>query len=68
MRPVKFTIDAATPQAQKLSDVISEHSRIRSSSASSLELIPENKEGEDDDEYAAEEEEFDMPGIMMKRY
>ncbi|KAK3694888.1 hypothetical protein B0T22DRAFT_85974 [Podospora appendiculata] len=56
VRPVSFGIDAPTPQAQRLEDVIgNDPSKLRSSTASSLELIPESYEagenGDFDDDY-----------------
>ncbi|KAI3340685.1 hypothetical protein F4824DRAFT_398223 [Ustulina deusta] len=48
VKPVRYSLDSATPRAQNLQEVLSESSRIRSSSASSLELIPESKEPETD--------------------
>ncbi|KAI1267502.1 hypothetical protein F5Y18DRAFT_443248 [Xylariaceae sp. FL1019] len=47
IKPVRYSLDSATPQAQNLQEVLSE-ARIRSSSTSSLELIPESKEPETD--------------------
>lgn len=56
VKPVAFGLDAPTPQAQKLEDVIAnEPSKLRSSTASSLELIPEtdgDEEYEDVDDFA----------------
>jgi len=49
VKPVAYGIDAPTPQAQRLEDVIAnDPSKLRSSSATSLELIPET---EGDEEY-----------------
>ncbi|KAF2964079.1 hypothetical protein GQX73_g9496 [Xylaria multiplex] len=48
IKPVRYSLDSATPRAQNLQEVLGESSRIRSSSASSLELIPETKEPETD--------------------
>ncbi|KAK4147759.1 uncharacterized protein C8A04DRAFT_8874 [Dichotomopilus funicola] len=61
VKPVVFGLDAPTPQAQKLEDVLSgDPSKLRSSTASSLELIPESHEQDaDDDEY---DEADDFPG------
>ncbi|KAI1378794.1 hypothetical protein F4677DRAFT_379996 [Hypoxylon crocopeplum] len=50
IKPVRYSIDSATPRAQNLQEAFNESSRIRSSSASSLELIPESKEPETDAE------------------
>ncbi|KAI1309823.1 hypothetical protein F5Y03DRAFT_392701 [Xylaria venustula] len=50
VKPVRYSLDSATPRAQNLQEVLSDPSRIRSSSASSLELIPETKEPETDAE------------------
>ncbi|KAK4129459.1 hypothetical protein N657DRAFT_561228 [Parathielavia appendiculata] len=52
VKPVTFGLDAPTPQAQKLEDVLaSDSSKVRSSTASSLELIPETHEADGDDDY-----------------
>ncbi|KAI1334372.1 hypothetical protein F5Y15DRAFT_409700 [Xylariaceae sp. FL0016] len=48
IKPARYSIDSATPRAQNLQDFISDAARIRSSSSSSLELIPESKEPETD--------------------
>ncbi|KAI1774601.1 hypothetical protein F4818DRAFT_452110 [Hypoxylon cercidicola] len=65
IKPVRYSIDSATPRAQNLQDVLGESSRIRSSSASSLELIPESREPETDAEPDMEsyddDEEFVTP-------
>ncbi|KAI0016130.1 hypothetical protein F4780DRAFT_773060 [Xylariomycetidae sp. FL0641] len=53
IKPARYSLDSATPRAQNLQDVqemFDQSSRIRSSSASSLELIPETKEPETDAE------------------
>ncbi|KAI8955067.1 hypothetical protein F4801DRAFT_575074 [Xylaria longipes] len=50
IKPARYSLDSATPRAQNLQEVLSDSSRIRSSSASSLELIPESKEPETDAE------------------
>ncbi|KAI1821276.1 hypothetical protein F4861DRAFT_477680 [Xylaria intraflava] len=46
VKPVRCSNDNATPRAQNLREVVKDSSRIRSGSASSLELIPESKEPE----------------------
>ncbi|KAI1137213.1 hypothetical protein F5Y05DRAFT_414373 [Hypoxylon sp. FL0543] len=64
IKPARYSIDNATPRAQNLQDVLNDSSRIRSSSASSLELIPESKEPETDvepDLESYEDEEFVTP-------
>ncbi|KAI0178923.1 hypothetical protein GGR52DRAFT_569827 [Hypoxylon sp. FL1284] len=65
VKPVRFSIDSATPRAQSLPEVLSDSSRIRSSSASSLELIPESREPDTDAEPDLEsyddDEEFVTP-------
>ncbi|KAI1852104.1 hypothetical protein JX265_005941 [Neoarthrinium moseri] len=67
VKPIRFSLDSATPRAQNLQEVqglLSESARIRSSSASSLELIPESREPETDaepDPEADDEEEFVTP-------
>ncbi|KAI1324822.1 hypothetical protein F5Y16DRAFT_423568 [Xylariaceae sp. FL0255] len=58
VKPVRYSLDSATPRAQNLQDVLGE-SRIRSSSTSSLELIPETKEPETDVEPDLEYDEDD---------
>ncbi|KAI0466654.1 hypothetical protein F4859DRAFT_496941 [Xylaria cf. heliscus] len=50
IKPARYSLDSATPRAQNLQEVLSDSSRLRSSSASSLELIPEIKEPETDAE------------------
>ncbi|KAH7375652.1 hypothetical protein B0T11DRAFT_11430 [Plectosphaerella cucumerina] len=47
---VRYSLDSATPRAQDLQDMLSESSRLRSSSTSSLEKIEELREGETDTE------------------
>ncbi|OAQ76129.1 hypothetical protein VFPBJ_08489 [Purpureocillium lilacinum] len=50
VKPVRHSIDsAATPRAQDLQDMLSDSSRLRSSSTSSLEKIDEQTEAEGDD-------------------
>ncbi|GAB0133928.1 hypothetical protein EsDP_00002322 [Epichloe bromicola] len=53
VKPVRYSVDSATPRAQDLQDMLSDGSRLRpSSSASSLEKIDEQTEAEgDDDDY-----------------
>ncbi|KAL2023666.1 hypothetical protein VTK56DRAFT_1823 [Thermocarpiscus australiensis] len=52
VKPVGFGVDAPTPQAQKLEDVLAnDPSKLRSSTASSLELIPESHEADGDDDF-----------------
>ncbi|KAI0009426.1 hypothetical protein F4779DRAFT_617600 [Xylariaceae sp. FL0662B] len=59
VKPARFSLDSATPRAQNLQEVLSDSARIRSSSASSLELIPESKEPETDVEHDLESYEDD---------
>ncbi|KAK0657553.1 hypothetical protein B0T16DRAFT_453001 [Cercophora newfieldiana] len=56
VKPVAYGIDAQTPQAQKLEDVIAnDPSKLRSSSATSLELIPETDGDEEyEDDYGSQ--------------
>ncbi|KAJ3578289.1 hypothetical protein NPX13_g2271 [Xylaria arbuscula] len=64
VKPVRYSLDSATPRAQNLQEVLSESSRLRSSSTSSLELIPETKEPETDAEPELEyddDEEYSTP-------
>ncbi|KAI1414035.1 hypothetical protein F5Y13DRAFT_197981 [Hypoxylon sp. FL1857] len=64
IKPARYSIDNATPRAQNLQEVLNDPSRIRSSSASSLELIPESREPETDAEHDLEnydDEEFNTP-------
>lgn len=58
VKPVQYSLESATPQAQNLQDVINDHARLRSSSASSLELIPENLQGESDAELYHNEDQY----------
>ncbi|KAI5863004.1 hypothetical protein GGS23DRAFT_47721 [Durotheca rogersii] len=63
VKPARYSIDSATPRAQNLQEVLNE-TRIRSRSASSLELIPESKEPETDGEHDLEDyddEEYVTP-------
>ncbi|EFX06074.1 hypothetical protein CMQ_4143 [Grosmannia clavigera kw1407] len=46
VKPVKYNIDSATPQAQTLDDIFNDPSRRRSSSAGGLENIPESHESD----------------------
>lgn len=60
VRPVRYSLESSTPRAQDLREVqdyLSESSRIRSSSTSSLELIPELRETETDVEADVEEDD-----------
>ncbi|KAM3442312.1 hypothetical protein NHJ13734_002420 [Beauveria thailandica] len=50
IKPVRYSLDSATPRAQDLQDMLSESSRLRSSSTSSLEKIEEQTEAEGDDD------------------
>ncbi|KAJ9130416.1 nitrogen permease regulator 2, partial [Pleurostoma richardsiae] len=62
VKPVRYSLDNATPQAQNLQDVLSDTARLRSSSASSLELIPEIREVETDaEDDGAGEDHFVTP-------
>ncbi|KAK7914737.1 hypothetical protein PG985_012440 [Apiospora marii] len=67
VKPARFSLEGATPRAQNLQEVqcsLSDASRIRSSSTSSLELIPESREPETDAEPETEadyEDEFVTP-------
>ncbi|RWA06087.1 hypothetical protein EKO27_g9017 [Xylaria grammica] len=64
IKPVRYSVDSATPRAQNLQDVLGDPSRIRSSSASSLELIPETKEPETDvepDLESYDDEDYSTP-------
>lgn len=40
VKPVRYSVDSATPRAQDLQDMINESNRLRSSSTSSLESKP----------------------------
>ncbi|KAI1082028.1 hypothetical protein F5B20DRAFT_534177 [Whalleya microplaca] len=59
IKPARYSLDSATPRAQNLKEVISDSARIRSSSASSLELIVEAGEPETDAEHEPESPEDD---------
>ncbi|KAK2592372.1 hypothetical protein QQS21_009923 [Conoideocrella luteorostrata] len=50
VKPVRYSVDSATPRAQDLQDMLSDSSRLRSSSTSSLEKIDEQTEAEGDDD------------------
>ncbi|EXV01968.1 hypothetical protein X797_004801 [Metarhizium robertsii] len=50
VKPVRYSIDSATPRAQDLQDMLGDGSRLRSSSTSSLEKIDEQTEAEEDDD------------------
>ncbi|KAH8761187.1 hypothetical protein F5883DRAFT_129756 [Diaporthe sp. PMI_573] len=65
VKPTRYSLDNATPQAQKLQDVF-DSSQLRSSSTSSLELIPEIHEGETDAEpdSATSEQFFVTPHVI----
>jgi hypothetical protein len=56
VKPIRYSVDSATPRAQDLEDLLSDGSRLRSSSTSSLEKIDEQTEaeGEDDDDYLSQ--------------
>ncbi|KAL2165304.1 hypothetical protein VTH06DRAFT_601 [Thermothelomyces fergusii] len=59
VKPVSFGMDAPTPQAQKLDDVLAnDPSRLRSSTAGSLELIPESHEVDADDDEDEDADNF----------
>ncbi|OAA54983.1 hypothetical protein SPI_08487 [Niveomyces insectorum RCEF 264] len=57
VKPVRFSIEASTPQAQNLDDILNE-SRLRSSSVGGLENIPENREAELDNDLRGYHEEY----------
>ncbi|KAL1913626.1 hypothetical protein Sste5344_000590 [Sporothrix stenoceras] len=46
VKPVRYSIEASTPQAQNLDDVLGDASRLRASSVGGLEDIPEHRETE----------------------
>ncbi|OAA46873.1 hypothetical protein NOR_02509 [Metarhizium rileyi] len=50
VKPVRYSVDSATPRAQDLQDMLDDESRLRSSSTSSLEKIDEQTEAEGDDD------------------
>ncbi|KAL7939587.1 hypothetical protein V8C35DRAFT_287071 [Trichoderma chlorosporum] len=50
VKPVRYSLDSATPRAQDLQDLLMDGSRLRSSSTSSLEKIDEQTEAEGDDD------------------
>jgi len=56
VKPVRYSIDSATPRAQDLEAMMSDGSRLRSSSTSSLEKIDEQteNEGDEDDDYTSQ--------------
>ncbi|RNJ55046.1 hypothetical protein D7B24_009064 [Verticillium nonalfalfae] len=59
---VRYSLDSATPRAQDLQDMLSESSRLRSSSTSSLEKIDEIRETDTEAE-PYEDETFATPGL-----
>ncbi|AEO53373.1 hypothetical protein MYCTH_2294596 [Thermothelomyces thermophilus ATCC 42464] len=67
VKPVTFGVDAPTPQAQKLDDVLAnEPPRLRSSTASSLELIPESHEVDADDDEDEDADDFSGPTLSRE--
>ncbi|KAL5088048.1 hypothetical protein Trisim1_007216 [Trichoderma cf. simile WF8] len=50
VKPVRYSLDGATPRAQDLQEMLMDGSRLRSSSTSSLEKIDEQTEAEGDDD------------------
>ncbi|KAL2210453.1 hypothetical protein CC79DRAFT_1365845 [Sarocladium strictum] len=56
IKPVRYSVESATPRAQDMQNMLDEASRLRSSSTSSLEKIDEQTETEadDDDDYVSE--------------
>ncbi|KAI3532774.1 hypothetical protein CABS01_09305, partial [Colletotrichum abscissum] len=65
IRPVRYSLDSATPRAQDLHDMLNESSRLRSSSTSSLEKIDEAREVETDTENY-DEEPFATPALPQE--
>ncbi|WYZ44330.1 hypothetical protein EsH8_VII_000766 [Colletotrichum jinshuiense] len=65
IRPVRYSLDSATPRAQDLQDMFNETSRLRSSSTSSLEKIDEAREVETDVE-AYDETSFATPALPQE--
>ncbi|KAI1179096.1 hypothetical protein F4777DRAFT_17127 [Nemania sp. FL0916] len=64
IKPIRYSLDSATPRAQNLQDILGESSRVRSSSASSLELIPESREPDTDvepDMESLDDEDYTTP-------
>ncbi|CRK21105.1 hypothetical protein BN1708_003442 [Verticillium longisporum] len=59
---VRYSLDSATPRAQDLQDMLSESSRLRSSSTSSLEKIDEIRETDTEAE-PYDDETFATPGL-----
>ncbi|KAK1975980.1 hypothetical protein LZ30DRAFT_604416 [Colletotrichum cereale] len=67
IRPVRYSLDSATPRAQDLQDMLNESSRLRSSSTSSLEKIDEGREVETDTEnYDDDDEPFATPALLRE--
>ncbi|KAK0384072.1 hypothetical protein NLU13_8161 [Sarocladium strictum] len=56
VKPVRYSVESATPRAQDMQNMLDEASRLRSSSTSSLEKIDEQTETEadDDEDYVSE--------------
>ncbi|KAK5992782.1 hypothetical protein PT974_06198 [Cladobotryum mycophilum] len=58
VKPVRYSVDSATPRAQDLRELLNEGARMRSSSTSSLEKIDEQTEAEGDDD---DDEDYNAP-------
>lgn len=62
VRPNRYSMEAPTPQAQNLPDVMADNARLRNSTGSSLGLIPETLEPETDQEADGEDDRDDVEG------
>ncbi|KAG5949950.1 hypothetical protein E4U53_005619 [Claviceps sorghi] len=58
VKPVRYSLESATPRAQDCQDMLSDDSRLRSSSASSLEKIDEQTEAEGDDDDDDDDDDY----------
>ncbi|KAG5973866.1 hypothetical protein E4U55_000229 [Claviceps digitariae] len=70
VKPVRYSLENATPRAQDFQDMLGDDSRLRSSSTSSLEKIDEQTEaeGDDDDDGGADNDENDeYSGVPLLR-
>ncbi|KAL0935343.1 uncharacterized protein CTRU02_209934 [Colletotrichum truncatum] len=64
VRPVRYSVDSATPRAQDLQDMLNESSRLRSSSTSSLEKIDEARGEETDAE--TYDDDYATPSLLLE--
>ncbi|PFH60333.1 hypothetical protein XA68_11110 [Ophiocordyceps unilateralis] len=68
VKPVRYSIDSATPRAQDLQDMLTDSNRLRSSSSSSLDKIDEQTEAEvDDDEDEDDDDDDDDDEVYTRK-